>query len=1293
MDILEIISKIINEGKCTNTYKMAWAKAIIELVSDASSTESDIEIPFDKISEKFIEYYWDIIAFEKWNQSNNPNAKPLIIKEIELLQDNYNRKYEIEKPILYIELNSKFKDSLIYICAIRNISRILGNDVCYRFIHVNGVDYNELYEYSIKDKKIIVTKESVQKITEYSTYLKGLIRQRWNDLNKEFNKDIYFKTENAKFDILKKKTEEKIEEKIVEIKDEKSIDEDSYEEFDNYNEYSENNYSNLIGILESIDFDSVINEKEIDRLQDWLAKSKIDIESDVYIKIDKILEDKIITEDEKKEIINIIENVKNDGINKIEELKGIIRGIIFDEVVNIEEIKGLKVWLDKNKTLKGMFLYDNLYEEIKNVLEDDNVSEIEEIELKKLLNTILLKESNFYKMNLLRKKVKSKLLIGNDLISLINEDELVQSIHNQAISEMRKVLMNVNNIRLIDTDIIFISLCLIALKSYNGNFYDFVEEQYEELYINNSRQKIAGKIKNIISLYRKNFEKEDTRFINLPIKNAIVPMHFLPSFFEFINDIYELNFNNSLDENDNIEDEFKFVYEGIRKNASEESNTLKVNVSRKTYELIKTTQELILHDEYLSDLIELSGNVIKIIDNYSWNENDYQLENSYYKFGLEKWIEKQSKKKNSKLERKIAKWEPTYQLDNDSIYLIPPVHNIKENYDYSKISIKVTNGNKVLYENNTPVIKEIFGGYRIENPNIKIDRPLNKLRYLVLCGDEVIYDSKEKLNRNVIAFNNDGKEIKNNTDYSGEVIFCYKKAHENIKKFYECEFYLLGNCKVNSGDIIDFEDSLFNFSKEIKPGISGDLQSCQLEIKNKILDIYKSVDKLILESTEEAESLKIVINNKENNLDDFCYVCKKRGIYNVYLIDMKLSDGVYNVSVIEEKGNKTKVKEKFDFAIDSLLEYSLEKIDIEHYIVHIKTSFEKNVIDRNIFTKEEEFYKVLLSNEKYKVVLPLDIIAIRVDDSQWYNEEQYLWLGDINKQSKLTVVGIDFDSVEVTDSSGMRLLTTLTAKRERFVKVVDISTLMSYSESNESIILEFYDKENNIKYSVEGYFKAQIDDRSYFDYDSLSKDFTAEIWYKGLGDLWFEIVDEKIHKSVYEEKITYCGQKIIINNLESFKKYKVSVYEKVKGFTLFPKRILYSEISNIYAYDDFIGRKLKIKSVEYDEFHNNHNIRKSIALKGMYIQVLEKCESYNYLGYIIGVDENGNENVFDELNPVEIEFISNFINDEVDASITNEGDGLLIDLENETIFENLEDPNMPDGFSYAIELEEDEIYE
>ena len=249
----------------------------------------------------------------------------------------------------------------------------------------------------------------------------------------------------------------------------------------------------------------------------------------------------------------------------------------------------------------------------------------------------------------------------------------------------------------------------------DSNYYDHVAETYSELYEIYTEQKIEGQIRNVLSKY-KNEKSEEYRIISSVLKNAIVPKFYLPSFFEFIFDIYRLNFDYGIDPQSDLNEEFSFVYDGIKKDLNLESDSLNLKVTNKTYSLIKSTKDLILEADKVNELITLSISVLKIIDNYYWSNLDLDYENEYFKYGFDYWKQKISnsiqKIKTRNIEFK-SMWEPEFKLDGNKIYLVIPNHKIKSFYNFEDLIIEITNGESLVYKNDSLNVYDIIGGYRI----------------------------------------------------------------------------------------------------------------------------------------------------------------------------------------------------------------------------------------------------------------------------------------------------------------------------------------------------------------------------------------------------------------------------------------------------------------------------------------------------------------------------------------------------------------------------------------------------
>jgi len=144
----------------------------------------------------------------------------------------------------------------------------------------------------------------------------------------------------------------------------------------------------LRGIILGINYDGVINNLEVKELNDWLDKNRSLSLNDEYKSlindIEDVLEDGMISDDERKLLLNYADKYKHsiDNIGaSLNELNGIIEGIVCDSVINEDEVKNLNNWLNDNKQLRGINVYDNISLIVMKVLEDNVVTSDEQKEL------------------------------------------------------------------------------------------------------------------------------------------------------------------------------------------------------------------------------------------------------------------------------------------------------------------------------------------------------------------------------------------------------------------------------------------------------------------------------------------------------------------------------------------------------------------------------------------------------------------------------------------------------------------------------------------------------------------------------------------------------------------------------------------------------------------------------------------------------------------------------------------------------------------------------------------------
>ncbi|PYG88510.1 BRCA1 C Terminus (BRCT) protein [Ruminiclostridium sufflavum DSM 19573] len=148
----------------------------------------------------------------------------------------------------------------------------------------------------------------------------------------------------------------------------------------------------LEGIITGIAIDEKVNLYEIVELSNWCDQYKEMIYrkpfDEIIPLIQTSIEDNILTESEIQDILWACDNFK--GTSKyyniitadIQQLHGIMHGILADNEITTDEIEGLRDWSFENHHLKGLYPYDELFSIISSVLSDGIIDEKEKEILK-----------------------------------------------------------------------------------------------------------------------------------------------------------------------------------------------------------------------------------------------------------------------------------------------------------------------------------------------------------------------------------------------------------------------------------------------------------------------------------------------------------------------------------------------------------------------------------------------------------------------------------------------------------------------------------------------------------------------------------------------------------------------------------------------------------------------------------------------------------------------------------------------------------------------------------------------
>ena len=899
------------------------------------------------------------------------------------------------------------------------------------------------------------------------------------------------------------------------------------------------------------------------------------------------------------------------------------------------------------------------------------------------------------KIEKLRDSIKHKKNIGIEIISLLENEDEILLIHNRSQRELNKALNSYSGIFVSDPEIIFISLTIIAIMYYDGSFYEHVSDIYSDLYGRFSGQKIEGLIRTVLNRYRDGSDgkKSKARMINVVLENSIVPSYFLTSFFDFIYDIYKINFDYNV--TDEVIDDFKFVYDGIKNISSSNDDEIHLNVTKKTYKLIKSTKQLLLYPSGMEAIIALSIKVIRIIDNTIWNQ-EVVVQNLYLKKGYEGWLA------NLKAEQDVielrersefkSRWEPKYILDNNRVLLVPPIHRIKAEHDYRNIRVIIKNGEKVISENIPIDIREIIGGYKVHVDRVHLTKPLGLISYVLMCGNEVIYSSGERLHRKYIVFDAQGTEIHNNRDFTGVAVFCTMSRISGTDVFFKNKSYALSNKYINSGDVVLIGEDVFSFSTMVKPEVIGQkyeghyLVGADDDVK---IPVFKSNPDIVFETEKDCNKLCIKINNKIFTIHEFKYTYKDKdnAFGRQYIVKTDgLDKGIYYIKVYYISNNKEKTILNTSFAIDSHLKVATKRIGDNKYIINIESIFWGNKftseIDDNDF--KENWLQFRWKGIFYTYYIPLDITFYRINNGCWKRIASELWIGDINQDTKIDVYGTDYDTIQLLSNKREILEESMPFVNKGVFRQTNLGFLGTYKINYDYVIIVLI-KQGEIKHEIKCFNKCIMNKkRTTITYNYEKQLLCIHPMFHGRGNILFKVF-LKSGEEIYCSNFIENNMEYYLSGLESFTDYKILFYEKLKGIVLKKERELLQKDVIFYNREDFVGRTFKISEVYFDQCVGGAFLHKHYNFNNTYIEFLKMNSNSMFEGNIYAKTYSG-KYTLNNINPVDIEICSDVIDGEMELSITKNGDGLLMDFRHRGIMNSLDSKTATDIYSYKIEV-------
>ena len=144
--------------------------------------------------------------------------------------------------------------------------------------------------------------------------------------------------------------------------------------------------NSLAGLLVGISSDGTITQDEFNELKMWYDNHRGLIQyhpfSEIVPQIDAALADGVLDLEEAQDLIWLCNQLTSEGYyslmtSALQQLQGIMHGILADRIINDEEIRGLQEWLEVNEFLKGCYPFDEVDSLLASILADGTVTEEE----------------------------------------------------------------------------------------------------------------------------------------------------------------------------------------------------------------------------------------------------------------------------------------------------------------------------------------------------------------------------------------------------------------------------------------------------------------------------------------------------------------------------------------------------------------------------------------------------------------------------------------------------------------------------------------------------------------------------------------------------------------------------------------------------------------------------------------------------------------------------------------------------------------------------------------------------
>jgi len=192
---------IIEGMNNSNTYKLAWGKAILECIENEEFNiiGEEVVVEHKNIVENMMKYYWNQTFFFQLQQGPNLTDKPVMYQLINEMINCYKSETKRNIPVWFNEAKKiLIKNKKSYNSYVKKFVSVANTNVTHRFLNLKG-QVVPLYTLDKKKRTISFRVDDSDVLKEYSSILKLLLNYKWAQLLELYNKSpkIASKVENS----------------------------------------------------------------------------------------------------------------------------------------------------------------------------------------------------------------------------------------------------------------------------------------------------------------------------------------------------------------------------------------------------------------------------------------------------------------------------------------------------------------------------------------------------------------------------------------------------------------------------------------------------------------------------------------------------------------------------------------------------------------------------------------------------------------------------------------------------------------------------------------------------------------------------------------------------------------------------------------------------------------------------------------------------------------------------------------------------------------------------------------